>query len=297
MTPNPPPYVSRFSSAPDGLRLHLRDYGSPDDPGTPVVCIAGLTRNSVDFDPLARALADGSAGGKRRRVLALDYRGRGLSDWDPNWRNYDVKVENADILAQLTAAGVHEAVIVGTSRGGIHAMVLGATRPALLRGVVLNDVGPVLESKGMARIKQVVGKLPAPTSLDDAVDLMKRMNSALFSGLSDDEWRHFARTTFERVGGGYGMTYDPQLMKTLEGLDTEQPLPTLWPFFEGLANVPALVLRGENSDLLSAEATREMCARHKRCAEYVVPGQAHAPLIADQPTIARVSAFVASCDR
>jgi pimeloyl-ACP methyl ester carboxylesterase len=297
MSPNNAPFVSRFSSAPDGLRLHLRDYGSASDPGTPVVCIAGLTRNSADFDPLARALADGAAGGRRRRVLALDYRGRGLSDWDKDWRNYDVKVENADILAQLTAAGVDEAVIVGTSRGGIHAMVLGATRPAMLRGVVLNDVGPALESKGMARIKAIVGKLPSPASFGDAVDQMKRMNSALFSGLSDEEWRHFTRTSFRETDGRLGMTYDPQLMRTLDALDVDKPLPTMWPFFEGLANVPTLVLRGANSDLLSAETTREMCARHKNCAEFVVPGQGHAPLIADQPTIARIGAFVAACDK
>jgi pimeloyl-ACP methyl ester carboxylesterase len=297
MSPNNAPFVSRFSSAPDGLRLHLRDYGSASDPGTPVVCIAGLTRNSADFDPLARALADGAAGGRRRRVLALDYRGRGLSDWDKDWRNYDVKVENADILAQLTAAGIDEAVVVGTSRGGIHAMVLGATRPAMLRGVVLNDVGPALESKGMARIKAIVGKLPSPASFDDAVDQMKRMNSALFSGLSEEEWRHFTRTSFRDTDGRLGMTYDPQLMRTLDALDVDKPLPTMWPFFEGLANVPTLVLRGANSDLLSAETTREMCARHKNCTEFVVPGQGHAPLIADQPTIARVGAFVAACDK
>lgn len=296
MPPSETPYVSRYCSAPDGLKLHLRDYGSAQDPGTPVVCIPGLTRNASDFDPLARALASGSAGGRQRRVLSVDYRGRGLSEHDSNWANYDVKVENADILAQLTALGVEEAIIVGTSRGGIHGMFFGATRPTLLRGVVLNDVGPVLESKGMARIKAVVGKLPAPTSLDDALDLMKTMNSALWTGLSDDEWRHFTRTTFERPDGSLGMTYDPHLMKTLEQLDTDKPLPTLWPLFEALAKVPVLVLRGENSDLLSAEATKEMCARHPNCAEFVVPGQAHAPLLVDAPTIARISAFVAACE-
>ena len=296
MSPNETPGVSRFCSAPDGLKLHLRDYGSAQDAGTPVVCIPGLTRNSVDFEPLARALAGGSAGGRKRRVLCVDYRGRGLSEHDSNWQNYDVKVENADILAQLTAEGVNEAIIVGTSRGGIHGMFFGATRPAMLRGVVLNDVGPALESKGMARIKAMVGKLPSPASLDDAIDLMKRMNSALWTGLSEDEWRLFARTTFERPDGGFGMTYDPQLMKTLEQLDTDKPLPTLWPLFDALAKIPILVLRGENSDLLSADATKEMCARHANCAEHVVPGQAHAPLLADAPTIARISAFVAACD-
>ena len=120
MSASQPP-ADCFVSAPDGLKLHHVEYGSRLDPGVPVVCLPGLTRNAEDFAALARALASG--GKARRRVLALDYRGRGRSDWDRNWQNYNLGVENADILSVLDSAGVHQAIVVGTSRGGLHAMV------------------------------------------------------------------------------------------------------------------------------------------------------------------------------
>ena len=117
---------------------------------------------------------------KKRRVLALDYRGRGLSDYDPDWKNYSLAVENSDVLSILTALEIDAAIFIGTSRGGLHTMLLSASRPAVLRGAVLNDIGPVLEPRGMARIRGYVGKLPAPRSIPDAVDLLKEMMSERF---------------------------------------------------------------------------------------------------------------------
>src|SRR3712207_6605566 len=128
-----------FVSAADGLRLYARDYGPDAGAALPVVCLPGLARTSEDFHDLAQAL---SADPRRpRRVLALDYRGRGRSEWDPDWRNYDVRVELNDVLQVLAAAGIDKAVFVGTSRGGLIVMALGAVRPTLLAGAVLNDVG------------------------------------------------------------------------------------------------------------------------------------------------------------
>ncbi len=288
MLPSPAP-VSRFYSAPDGLRLHLLDH-DPGTSATPVVCLPGLARTAADFDALARALSG------KRRVVAIDYRGRGLSDRDPDWRHYDIAIENGDILAQLTAAGIGEAIVVGTSRGGLHAMLLAATRPALLRAVVLNDIGPVIEAKGLARIRGYVGKLPAPRSRADAVDLVKRLMSAQFTGLDEAAWEAYARLTFEEKDGRFSPRYDTRLMKTLEALDLEAPVPQLWPQFEGLRNVPTLVLRGENSDLLTAETMAEMLRRHPRCEGHVVPGQGHAPLLLDAATIARVEQFIEAAD-
>ncbi len=281
----PPMPVSRFCSAPDGLKLHLRDY-DPGTDATPIVCLPGLTRSAADFDALAQALS------ARRRVVAIDYRGRGLSEWDPNWKNYDVMVENADILAQLTAAGIGEAVIVGTSRGGLHAMALAATRPALLRAVVLNDIGPVIEAKGLMRIRGYVGKLPAPQSWSDAIDLSKQIMSSQFTGLSARDWEAFARLTYEEKDGRFQTRYDPNLMKPLAALDLEAPIPQLWAQFEGLRNVPVLTLRGANSDLLSIATLAEMALRHPRFSSCTIPGQGHAPLLLDAPTLEHVSAFV-----
>jgi len=286
---------SRYVSAQDGLRLHLRDYGPSLSAATTVVCLPGLARTAADFDTLARALAEGAAGAPRR-VLALDYRGRGLSERDKNWRNYDLKVENADALTCLDAMGVARAIVVGTSRGGLHAMIFAATRPALLKAVVLNDIGPVMEARGLARIRGYVGRLPRPSSWPDAVNLLRSVMSAQFTALSPEEWDAYTRLTFEETDAGLRPRYDAKLMRVLESLDLETALPNLWPQFEGLARAPTLVLRGEHSDLLSPETVAEMKKRHPRCQAHTVAGQGHAPLLLDKATIDVVADFVRRAD-
>src|SRR6476620_8206570 len=138
--------VSHFITTQDGLKLHVRAYGSSATSALPVVCLPGLTRTGADFDTLASALADGAE--RPRYVLALDYRGRGRSDYDSNPDNYSLPVELADVISVLTALEISKAVFVGTSRGGLLTMLLGSARPAVLAGVVLNDIGPVIEPAG-----------------------------------------------------------------------------------------------------------------------------------------------------
>ncbi|MGH6835270.1 MAG: alpha/beta fold hydrolase [Methylocella sp.] len=289
------PFESRFYAAPDGLKLHVREYGSMLSPGVPVVCLPGLTRDSADFGRLASALAAGLKGAKRR-VLALDYRGRGLSGYDRNWKNYSLEIEHADVLAVLAAMEIEAAIFIGTSRGGLHTMRLSATRPAVIRGAVLNDIGPVLEPRGMARIRGHVGKLPVPSSVPDAVDLLKETMSERFNGLSEADWEAYARITFTDAVGRIRQRYDANLMKPLESLDLEQPLATLWPQFDGLRGVPLLILRGSNSDLLSVDTLDEMVRRHPGAEILIVEGQGHAPLLLDDETIDRICAFVAAAD-
>jgi pimeloyl-ACP methyl ester carboxylesterase len=289
------PFESRFCSAPDGLKLHFREYGSILDPGIPVVCLAGLTRNSADFGPLASALASGVKGAKRR-VLALDYRGRGLSQHDHNWENYSLEIENRDVLSALTAMEVEAAIFVGTSRGGLHTMLLSASRPAIIRGTVLNDIGPVLEPRGMARIRGYVGKVPEPRSVSDAIDLLKEMMSEHFNGLSEADWETYAKMTFTDAVGRIATRYDRNLMKPLESLDLELPLPVFWPQFDGLRGVPLLIIKGANSDLLSDDTLQEMIRRHPGADTYIVKGQGHAPLLIDEETNFRICGFIAAID-
>lgn len=286
-----PDWTSRFISAPDGLSLHLRDYGDRFSRRVPVVCLPGLTRPAGDFDALARALV-----AQGRRVLAIDYRGRGLSEWDKDWRRYDVFVENADIQAQLTALEIDRAIFVGTSRGGLHVMALAALRPSLLHAAVLNDIGPIIENAGLARIRSYVGRMPLPSSQADAVDLLKQLFGGHFTNVTEEDWETYARLTYVERDGRLVPGFDPALLKTLEALDLEAPLPVLWPQFDGLVDVPLLVLRGANSDLLSPATVEAMVARRPRCEAHVVEGQGHAPLILDEPTIARVARFVAEAD-
>ncbi len=284
-------YASRFFTSADGLKLHMRDYGSRLDPGLPVVCLPGLSRNAADFGPLAAALAGGYSG-RKRRVVAIDYRGRGASDRDHDWRNYDIAVENSDVVAILTAAEISEAIFVGTSRGGLHVMALAVQQPRFLRGAVLNDIGPVIEAKGLARIRHYLRHLVAPISMIDSIDHLKRTMSAQFPALSDTDFAAHARATFQKPDGTFGLTFDQNLVKPFEAIDLNEPLPPSWPLFEALADIPLLAIRAANSDLLSPETFAEMAKRHKNCETYVVEGQGHAPLLYDELSIEKIADFV-----
>jgi pimeloyl-ACP methyl ester carboxylesterase len=282
-----------FVSAPDGLQLYARDYGRASASSLPVVCLPGLARTCADFHELALALS--GDGADPRRVLALDYRGRGRSGWDPNWRNYDVRTEVTDTLQVLTVAGIEGAVFVGTSRGGLITMALGAIRPALLRGVVLNDIGPVIEGKGLVRIRGYVGKLPTPRTFAEAGEVLKRMSDAQFPRFTEADWQKMARGTWREADGQLTLAYDPQLMRTLESIDLEAPLPVLWALFEGLKAVPVLALRGANSDLLAAQTLDAMQSRHPRLEAVTVPDQGHAPIL-EGPINDRIKTFLAGIE-
>ena len=287
--------ADRYATSSDGLRLHYRDVGRGDAGALPVVCLPGLTRTAVDFEVLAAHLAGGGAAA-RRRVLSLDYRGRGGSDRDPDATHYSVPVEAGDVLAVLGDAGVTEAVFVGTSRGGLITMVLSTVRPEMIRGAVLNDIGPVLEPAGLDRIRGYVGRLPAPKDWDDAVRTVKSYAASQFPGLDEDDWRYFARTTYEERDGILSGRYDPALTEALRQLDPAKPIPALWPQFEGLSGAPVLVVRGQMTDLLSEQTAAEMARRHPDCALLTVPGQGHAPLLHDPATLGRIAAFATRCD-
>ena len=285
---------SVFVTAPDGLQLHARCYGPRLAPNLPVVCLPGLTRTAADFDELALALA--SHPETPRRVLAIDYRGRGLSGYDRDPANYRLDVELADLRAVLTALDVAPAVFIGTSRGGILTMLLASAQPTAIAGAVLNDIGPVIEPTGLARIKSYVGKLPQPKSFEEGAELFRRMFGQHFTRLSDAEWLSYSRTSFKIEQHRLVPTYDAALAKTLEGLDFGQPLAALWPAFDGLGRVPLMVIRGQNSDLLSEETVAEMRARRPAMETVTVPDQGHAPHLNGVELIGRLTAFVASCE-
>ncbi len=286
--------LSIFISAPDSLRLHARSHGRRSTPALPVVCLPGLARTGADFDALAGALA--SHPSHPRRVIALDYRGRGASEYDRNPAHYNFQVELADVLAVVTALDALPAIIVGTSRGGILAMLLAALRPNAIAGCVLNDIGPVIEPKGLMRIKGYVGKLPQPQSYDEGAEILRRLFSAQFPKLTGEDWLANAHRTFREENGALVPTYDSKLASTLEGVDFDRPLPPLWKEFDALRNVPVMTIRGANSDILSAATVEAMAARRTAMETLEVPDQGHAPLLAEDDTIARIADFCANCD-
>jgi pimeloyl-ACP methyl ester carboxylesterase len=287
--------VSQFITAGDGLRLHVSVYGARTAAAVPVVCLPGLARTGADFTALAQALADDAE--RPRHVVALDYRGRGRSDYDRNPLNYNFVTEVADLLAVLTALDLGPAVFVGTSRGGILAMLLASARPAAIAGVVLNDIGPVIDVQGLARIKSYVGNLPEPKSYAEGAEILRRLFGAQFPRLTDEDWLAFASRAFKEERGRLQPTYDIKLAKTLDGIDLARPLPSLWVEFDALAHVPVMVIRGANSDVLSAATVEAMRARRGDLDVIEVPDQGHAPLLAEEQIIGQIGSFIAACER
>jgi len=285
---------SIFVSAQDGLKLHVREYGARTAPGLPVVCLPGLTRTVEDFDVLAPALA--GSGGAKRHVIAIDSRGRGRSGYDANPDNYNLAVELADVMTVLTALDVGPAVFVGSSRGGILTMLLGAAHPAVIAGAVLHDIGPVIDTAGVLRIKSYVGKLPPPQNFADGAAILQRLFGAQFPKFTTAQWLASAKRTWRIKDGALEPTYDVRLARTLADFDIENPLPPLWNEFDALRGVPVLVIRGANSDILSAATVEAMAVRHPGLQVLEVPDQGHVPAF-DRDIVARVADFVAACDK
>lgn len=285
---------SIFVTAQDGLRLHVAQYGPRSGRALPVVCLPGLARTVADFAMLAPALAHGVDRG--RRVIAIDSRGRGRSDYDSNPANYNVAVELGDVVSVLTALGIGPAVFVGSSRGGILAMLMAVAHPTLMAGAVLHDIGPVLEPKGLVRIKSYVGKLPRPRSFGEGAEIQRQLFGTQFPKLTAEQWLAAAQRTWQMKDGALQPTYDVRLATTLESIDIEHPLPTLWNEFEALKGIPLLVVRGALSDLLSAETVQAMAARHPGMQTIEVPDQGHVPLFDAEGVLEKIVAFVAACD-
>lgn len=278
----------------DGLRLHARHYPAPGSARRPLVCLPGLTRNARDFHVLARWLPNPNR--HRRAVYAIDYRGRGLSEHDPDWKNYTPYIESLDLLDLMAREELHDVALLGTSRGGIIAMILAALRPAAFGVAILNDIGPIIERDGIARIVGYVGRTPLPPDWEDATRLIKDMNRADFPVVRDEEWSEVARQWFNDENGLPSSSYDPALAKSFSNVSGDTDLPPMWEQFQALATRPTLAIRGENSDILSAATLAEMQARQPDMKALTIDGQGHAPLLRDQPTIMAIEDFLAETD-
>jgi pimeloyl-ACP methyl ester carboxylesterase len=204
-------------------------------------------------------------------------------------------VELADVQSILVARGVERAVLVGTSRGGILAMLLAVARPGVMAGVILNDIGPVIEAQGLMRIKNYVGRLPQPRSFQEAATLLRRLFESQFPTLSEDDWMAFARRTFKETDGTLVPDYDVKLARALKDVRPERALPPLWRQFDALGRIPLMVVRGSNSDILSAATVAAMRVRRPDIELLEVPDQGHAPLLAEADVLGRIRQFVAGC--
>jgi pimeloyl-ACP methyl ester carboxylesterase len=267
----------RIPSA-DGLSLYCREYRPPGEVAATaptVLCVPGLTRNCRDFEPLALWLATS------HRVLTPDLRGRGRSDYDPDPSRYQPLTYAGDLATILQALGAQRVFWIGTSLGGLLAMLMAAMRPGQLAGVVLNDIGPEIDPAGAARIAGYVGRLPPVRSWEDAAAQARLVNGVALPDFTDEDWMRFARCAYRDDGAGRPVIdMDPRIGDTVRG--TAGPAPDLWPVFRALAPVPTLVIRGALSDILSASTLARMREVKPDLETLVLEGRGHAPTL-DEP--------------
>ena len=282
-------YIERTYVCQDNLTLYYRDYGPHAAGRTALLCLPGLTRNSKDFHDLALRYAG------ERRVVCPDYRGRGRSEHDPEWRRYNARVLLADVQQLLASCNLHKVVVVGTSLGGLLAMGLAVAEPRMLAGVVLNDVGPDIEYDGLGQIVDWVARDQPQPDYETAALYLKQHAGRI--GIRNDEgWLKLARNTWhEGADGRLHFDYDFNLVRPVAELVKTHGAgtPDLWPMFRALYPIPTTLLRGENSDLLSRASVSRMI-QAKPDLEFVeVAGAGHVPQLDEPESLEAIDALLA----
>ena len=260
--------MSHFTTS-DGLSLYFSDTGT----GLPILCLAGLTRCSDDFCFVAPHLSE-------HRLIMLDYRGRGRSDWAEDITTYSVPREAKDALELLDHLGIERCAVLGTSRGGMIAMFLAATAKSRVLGVALNDVGPELATDGLEAIFDYLGVAPTERTWQEAA-VARAAQMVGFANVPHERWLQEVKNLFEQTPEGLKLRYDPQLREAVRH-SFKAPSPDLWPLFDALDGLPLCVIRGANSDLLSAKTLQKMFEKHSDMIKTEVPDRGHIPFL-DEP--------------
>lgn len=280
-------WQERYFESADGLSLYYRDYHPAEESDRlPVLCLPGLTRNSRDFETLALRLQ--RAG---RRVLTPDLRGRGRSQHDPNWSNYQPTTYLGDLAALQAAAGAERVVVVGTSLGGILAMLIAATRPAAIAAAVLNDVGPEIAPEGLQRIARYVGRHNPVGSWEEAAAQARATYGLALPDLTDAQWLAFARRSYVEVDGVPCLDMDPMIGEAVRAAPSGAA-PDLWPVYGALRPLPALAVRGELSDVLSEATFDRMALEKPDLRRVTVARRGHPPLLDEPECILAIDEFL-----
>jgi pimeloyl-ACP methyl ester carboxylesterase len=272
----------------DGLSLYAKSYG-PEDARLTVLCLHGLTRNHQDFEPMIAALPG------RYRFIAVDVRGRGKSAHDPQPDNYDPRIYAKDMGGLLDKLGLSRVALIGTSMGGLISILMIRTMKERVAGIVLNDVGPVVEKDGIARIASYAGKVRPVTGWESAADAVKTIQGAAFPDMPEERWVDFARRTYRELPGGeVVLDYDPNIARSL-GKVKPGALTNffLWRVFGATKKAPLLVVRGEMSDILSARTAELMVKRHPDARLATVPRVGHAPILDEPQAVSAITDFLA----
>jgi pimeloyl-ACP methyl ester carboxylesterase len=275
-----------FYSSADGLKLYCCIYPAQQPDGAAILCLPGLTRNSRDFVALAGHLQP------RHEVLTADLRGRGLSDRDSDPARYQLLNYVQDAWSLLDSRGLSRVVVIGTSLGGLIGMVMAATRPANIAGLVLNDIGPEIDPAGLRRIAGYAGKLPPVSSWAEAAAQTKSIYGLALPGLTDAEWLDYARCGYRQNANGVPVPdMDPKISEAFKNTSTAAA--DMWPLYAQIKRVPMLVIRGSLSDILSAATVARMLREKPDLRHIEVAGRGHTPLLNESPCVAAIDAFVA----
>lgn len=272
----------------DGLKLYYRDYPG-DVKKVPVLCLHGLTRNSRDFEALSLKITPG------RRVITPDFRGRGQSQYDSMWMNYHPMTYVDDMWLLLHELGIDKAIVIGTSLGGLVAMLMGAVRAQTFAGIVLNDIGPEVDPVGAARIRSYAGRFPPPRSWDEAIEQMKSVFGVALPDFTEQQWRDFVRLSYsDDETGSPRLEADPRIGDAVRAI---QPPPGaaqgMWLAFNALRNTPMLAIRGALSDVLSVETFDRMQREHSSLQSVTVENRGHVPQLDEPQSRAALDQFLA----
>ena len=272
-------YKEHYFQTDDGLKLYLRDYQAKNwsHELLPVICLPGLSRNSRDFDKLAHALSHEFD--DNYRVVTLDSRGRGNSDWDENKKNYNIIREAKDVLLAMEYLGIPKAHFIGTSRGGLILHILATMKLSALASIVFNDVGPKIELNGLLEIQDYLSKARMPRNWSDAAHLQQMVHGQEFTELTDADWLDMAREIYIEKDGVIKPDFDTAVVDSIKMLDETTDLPTMWDHFSLLKDIPVISIRGENSTLFSDETLQLMDKRHPQHTAITVANQGHPPLL------------------
>ena len=276
-------YIDVFYESDDGLRLYARDYPGPTVDAPVILCMPGLTRNSKDFADLANELQ------QSRRVICPDQRGRGRSARDTDPTRYHPERYARDMGTLLDVLHIPRLVVIGTSLGGLMALLLMATEPQRIQAAVLNDIGPEIDPRGVARIATYVGKTAPANTWDEAARQTMLINGEALADFNDDNWHAMARDLYVQEGNTPMLDYDPAIA---EGVNAGTAAPNLWPLFDSVGKRPMLVIRGQSSDILSMETLAEMSRRLPQLISLNIAGRGHAPTLNEPSARLAISKFL-----
>lgn len=274
----------------DGVRLHARVYAGPEgsESAPPLLCMPGLARNARDFEGLAPHVA------QYRKVIVIEFRGRGESAFAKDPMTYVPLTYVQDVVAMLGELGIERFAAIGTSLGGLVAMLLAAALPGRLVGAVLNDVGPELQTAGLERIRDYIGAGGSQPTWMHAARAFAELNGAVYPGYEIHDWLRLTKRTHRLTAEGRIVTdYDKQIAAPLRVPGGGDAAMDLWPVYRALGDVPLLILRGELSDILARSAGEKMVVELPRARMVEVPGVGHAPTMDEVEARAAIDAWVA----